>query len=165
MILGLKILSKLARRTQGITVAIVCCRGVRPRDYLMLRMLAWACSLSLEGWHVCRTKLALNICFLRHEFSHERCSEFFSPKILSLYFVGQKKSRKNPAEFPAKFPSPKSKKIHRQASAGAPGEQWCGLLSAPKSQRFLRSAIAMPIADPRNRSDFRDKRKQCCIAI
>ena len=32
-------------------------------------------------------------------------------------------------------------------------------LSAPKSQRFLRFAIAMPIADPRNRSDFRDKRK------
>ena len=24
-------------------------------------------------------------------------------------------------------------------------------------------AIAMPIADPRNCSDFRDKRKQCCI--
>ena len=34
--------------------------------------------------------------------------------------------------------------------------------SAPKSQRFLRFAIAMPIADPRNRSDLRDKRKQCC---
>ena len=32
-------------------------------------------------------------------------------------------------------------------------------LSAPKSQRFLRFAIAMPIADPRNRSDFRDKRE------
>ena len=26
-------------------------------------------------------------------------------------------------------------------------------------------AIAVPIADPRNRSDFRDKRQQCCIAI
>ena len=38
-------------------------------------------------------------------------------------------------------------------------------LSAPKSQRFLRFVIAMPIADSRNRSDFRDKRKQCCIAI
>ena len=38
-------------------------------------------------------------------------------------------------------------------------------LSAPKSQRFLRFAIAIPIADPRNRSDFGDKRKQCCIAI
>ena len=43
------------------------------------------------------------------------------------------------------------------------GKPW--KLSAPKSQRFLRFAIAMPIADPRNRSDFRDKRKQCCIAI
>ena len=26
------------------------------------------------------------------------------------------------------------------------------ILSAPKSQRFLRFAIAMPIADPRNRA-------------
>ena len=34
-------------------------------------------------------------------------------------------------------------------------------LSAPKSQRFLRFAIAMPITDPRNRGDFQDKRKQC----
>ena len=40
-----------------------------------------------------------------------------------------------------------------------------GGLSAPKSQRFLRFAIAMPIADPRNRSDLRNKTKQCCIAI
>ena len=32
-------------------------------------------------------------------------------------------------------------------------------LSAPKSQRFLRFAIAMPIAVPRNRRDFREKRK------
>ena len=38
-------------------------------------------------------------------------------------------------------------------------------LSAPKSQRFLQFAIAMPIADPRNRCDFGDKTKQCCIAI
>ena len=38
-------------------------------------------------------------------------------------------------------------------------------LSAPKSQRFLRFAIAMPIADHRNRSDFREKRKQCGTAI
>ena len=32
-------------------------------------------------------------------------------------------------------------------------------LSAPKSQRFLRSAIAMPIADPRNRCDFPRQKK------
>ena len=40
-------------------------------------------------------------------------------------------------------------------------------LSALKSQRFLRFAIAMPIADPRisNRCDFGDKTKQSCIAI
>ena len=46
-----------------------------------------------------------------------------------------------------------------------PGNYYIPLLSAPKSQRFLQFAIAMPIADPRNRSDFRDKREQCCIAI
>ena len=38
-------------------------------------------------------------------------------------------------------------------------------LSAPNLQRFLRFAIVMPIANSRNRSDFRDKKKQCCIAI
>ena len=37
-----------------------------------------------------------------------------SPKMLSLCFVGPKKSHK----IPAKFPSPKSKINHRQASAG-----------------------------------------------
>ena len=35
----------------------------------------------------------------------------FSPKVLSLYFVGPKESRKIPATFPAKFPSQKYKKI------------------------------------------------------
>ena len=35
----------------------------------------------------------------------------FSPNILSLYFVGQKKSRKIPGKFPAKFPPQKSKKF------------------------------------------------------
>ena len=44
------------------------------------------------------------------------------------------------------------------------GSMYLGL-SAPKSQRFSRFSIAMPIADPRNCSDFRDKGKQCCIAI
>ena len=50
------------------------------------------------------------------------------------------------------------------AKGGVLGTFWKPLvrtLSAPKSQRFLRFAIAMPIADPRNRSDFGDKRKQC----
>ena len=44
------------------------------------------------------------------------------------------------------------------------GMEGFGLL-AQKLQRVLRFAIAMPIADPRNRSEFRVKRKQCCIAI
>ena len=55
--------------------------------------------------------------FSRHEFSHEKCSENFL-KFLSLYFMGPKKSHKIPGKFPAKFPSPKSKEIHRRASAG-----------------------------------------------
>ena len=38
-------------------------------------------------------------------------------------------------------------------------------LSAPKSKRCLRFAVAIPIVGPRNRSHFRDKRKRCCIAI
>ena len=37
--------------------------------------------------------------------------------------------------------------------------------SAPKSQRFLRFAIVMPIVDPRNRSDFRDKRSTHYAAL
>ena len=40
-----------------------------------------------------------------------------------------------------------------------------GNLSAPKSQRLLPFAIAMPIADPEIASDFRDKTKKSCIAI
>ena len=36
-------------------------------------------------------------------------------------------------------------------------------LSAPKSQRFLRFAIAMPIADPRNRAI--SKTRQCNVAL
>ena len=43
--------------------------------------------------------------FSRHEFSLNKCSPKFSPKILSLYFVGPK----NPAKFPPDFP-PKSQK-------------------------------------------------------
>ena len=37
------------------------------------------------------------------------------------------------------------------------------LLSAPKSQRFLRFAIAMFNVDPRTGSDFREKTKQCLV--
>ena len=36
-------------------------------------------------------------------------------------------------------------------------------LSAPKSQWFLPFAIAMPIAQPRNHSDFRDKRERAML--
>ena len=36
-------------------------------------------------------------------------------------------------------------------------------LSAPKSQRFLRFAIPMPIADPRHRSDFGSKTSNAAL--
>ena len=65
-------------------------------------------------------KLARNI-FLSYEFSHEKCSENF-PEIFEPLFCGSEKSRKIPAKIPTKFPSQKSKKIHRRASAGAQGE-------------------------------------------
>ena len=48
--------------------------------------------------------------FSGHEFSHEKCSEIF-PKLLSLTFVGPKKSRKIPAKFPQN-----SRQISRQIS-------------------------------------------------
>ena len=46
----------------------------------------------------------------------------------------------------------------RGPCTGVGGILLFSLLSAPKSQRFLRFAIAMPIADPRNRaiSETRD---------
>ena len=68
---------------------------------------------------------------LQSEFLHERivwaanlfrkCSEI-SPKCLSLYSVGQKKSAKFPPNYPPNFPA-KNQKNHRRASAGAQGER------------------------------------------
>ena len=57
----------------------------------------------------------------------------------------------NDSELPRSGPIPKNQ---IQLILGVRTEE----LSAPKSQRFLRFAIAMPIADPRNRaiSDTRD---------
>ena len=59
----------------------------------------------------------------------------------------EKIHQKSPPFFNAKFPG-KHEKIFTKCF-------WSPQhLSTPKSQRFLRFAIAMPIADPRNRSDF-----------
>ena len=54
---------------------------------------------NILGWHVCRMKLARNICS-RRELSHEKCSEIF-PDIFEPLFRGFKKfeSRKDPAKF------------------------------------------------------------------
>ena len=72
-----------------------------------------------KGWHVCRTKLARYIFFEARIFSR-KCSEVF-PEMFEPLFCGSEKIRKIPAKFPAKFPSQKQK-IHRRASAVAPGE-------------------------------------------
>ena len=69
-------------------------------------------STTLFGWHVCRTKLARNV-FSRHEFSHEKCSEMFPDTFEPL---------KLPPNFSQNFPPQNQKRIHRRASAGAPGE-------------------------------------------
>ena len=69
-----------------------------------------------------------------------------------------RKSEADGVTSPSKRLSPPNSSGHRSAVV------LC-YLSAPKSQRFLRFAIAMPIADPRNRGDLQDKRKQCCVAI
>ena len=59
-----------------------------------------------------------------------------SPKVLSLYFVGPKQSHKIPAKFPTNFPCKKSK-VHRQASAGAQGEQiFCACKSSQNASMF-----------------------------
>ena len=75
--------------------------------------------------HVCRVNFARKIFFFWATNFLTKNVPKFSPKFLSLYSVGQKKSRKIPAKFPTrfpKFPCEKSKKIHRRASAGAQGE-------------------------------------------
>ena len=63
----------------------------------------------------------------------------FSPKFLSLYFVGRKKSRKIPAKFPTKFPSPKSKKIHQRASAGVATLKLFGVLGTYREDSSVSS--------------------------
>ena len=72
------------------------------------------------GWRVCRAKFARKM-FVSYEFSYEKCSEI-SPIFLSLYFVGEKNSRKIPAKCPAQFPFKASKTFYQRASAGAQGE-------------------------------------------
>ena len=72
------------------------------------------------GWHACRTKLARNVFFSRHEFSQKNAPKF--PRIFEPFFC---RSEKNPAKFPPNSPlnfRPEKQKIHRRASAGAQGE-------------------------------------------
>ena len=52
--------------------------------------------------------------FLRHEFSHEKCSEIF-PKFFEPYSAGQK----NPAKFPPNFPPQNQKKAPTSFSRSA----------------------------------------------
>ena len=71
---------------------------------------------------------------MSYEFSHEKCSEI-CPEYVEPLFCG---SEKAPAKFSpkkknTKFPSPKNKKNHRRASAGAQGEQMAPELSCRRS--------------------------------
>ena len=80
------------------------------------------------GWYVCRTKLARKI-FSRHEFSHEKCSEF-CPEIFEPLFCGSEKiPTKFPPNFPPNFPPQNLKKNHRffrvSGSVGAPPGHNC----------------------------------------
>ena len=75
----------------------------------------------------------------------------FSPNLLSLCSVGQKKSRKIPSKFPtkfSKFPCEKSKKIHRRASAGAQGEQDTQPPLTPRRGLDYRGLVAQCSATP-----------------
>ena len=67
-----------------------------------------AIGVHLLGWHVCRTKFARNSFFELRNFSRKTLRNF--PQMLSLYFVGLKKSCKIPSKFPTESPSQTSKK-------------------------------------------------------
>ena len=69
-------------------------------------------------WHVCRVNFARKI-FFELRYLLTKNAPNFPRNCLSLYSVGQKKSRKIPAKFPCK----NQKKNHRRASAGAQAEQ------------------------------------------
>ena len=88
--------------------------------------------------------MSLNQRFIsNYEISHEKCSET-SPNFLSLHFVGPKKFRKFPPDFPQNFP-PKNKRIHRRASARAQGEE--------KSPAPIKIKLAFPLP-PKKEGSF-----------
>ena len=64
--------------------------------------------------------------FSSYEFSHEKCSEI-SPEMFEPLFCGSAKIPQNCRQISCKiFPPQNQKKIHRRASAGAPGGQTFG---------------------------------------
>ena len=75
-----------------------------------------------RSWH--------EIFLSRHEFSRRENAQKISPKFWSLYFAGPKRSRKIPPKISRDISLP-PKKIHRRASAGAPG-------SGSKTLRFIK---------------------------
>ena len=97
-----------------------------------------------------QNKVGTKFLFKARIFSR-KCSEFF-PQKLSLYYMGSEKSR----DIPAKFPCQKPRKIHRQASAGAHGENYSYSGQRKKQQHkyklfgpnFLRICLTLAPACP-----------------
>ena len=77
--------------------------GLCPSDGEPLELLK-----DLLGWHVCRTELARKMFFEARIFSRKMLRN--SPRYLSPYFVGQKKSRQIPCHISCQISLPKIKK-------------------------------------------------------
>ena len=85
-------------------------RATPPSTWGVYKSVSQYSPQKLLGRRACRTKLARNSFFSRHEVSHEKCSEILS-EIFETYFVGPKKSHKIPPKFPQNVSWKKSRKF------------------------------------------------------
>ena len=114
------------------------------------------CPEKILGWHVCRTKLARNNFIEARNVSRKMFRNF--PRIFRAFICGPEKKRK----FPAKFPSPKSKKNHRRASAGTQGEKknphfpWWPNLGRPQNALLMFSCIQLTVSGTLPKQYFPD---------
>ena len=82
---------------------------------------------NLLRWHGCRVNFARKIFFWATNFLTKNAPKF-PPTFLSLYSVGQKRSRKIPAKIPTKFPKfpcEKSKKKSQTSFCRSAGRKNC----------------------------------------